>query len=313
LKHRQRLLGACCQSRFNDQRSSITSTSSSLSYLSSFPFDKIKIDQSFVRAKDPAKADGIIRAITAMGEHLGMATLAEGVETSAQLDALSTMGCGSVQGFLLSEAVPAGEIPALLKRLTAMPVTDKPRQTAVIASEPDLYRLVYYSRNCILGLSEEVEAAVHDILRRSQKNNAAVGVTGALMFTDGYFAQVLEGRRQDVERTFERIQLDERHGEVQLLSFEPAPARMFSGWSMAFVGASDAGRAKFGHYAATSGFDFAAADADTMSRHLQSLLREEDLRARAARRRHRLFPCAAIRRMQRNGSAVEASTWHRFD
>jgi predicted signal transduction protein with EAL and GGDEF domain len=256
---------------------------SSLSYLSSFPFDKIKIDQSFVRAKDPAKADGIIRAITAIGEHLGMTTIAEGVETSAQLSALALTGCGSVQGFLLSKAVPASQVPALLDRLALAPLQPRKEEDAPAAiTESNLYRLVYYSENRILGLDEEVRQAVGQILDASRRNNAAVGVTGALMFTSGFFAQVLEGERAEVERIFERIQIDDRHGDVRLLSFEPAPLRMFRAWAMAFVGLDANGRSRFGHLAASSDFDFEAADADAMCQKLRRLLEEEDSRAIAA-------------------------------
>ena len=66
--------------------------------------------------------------------------------------------------------------------------------------------------------------AVDAILAASQRNNAHAGVTGALMFTDGFFAQVLEGSMAAVEQVFERIQLDDRHSEVQLLSFAPVEA-----------------------------------------------------------------------------------------
>ncbi len=88
---------------------------SSLSYLRSFPFDKIKIDQSFVRmmsAKDGSRA--IIRAMTALGSSLGIRTTAEGVETEEQLAWLRSAGCDEAQGYLFSPAVPARDIPRLL-------------------------------------------------------------------------------------------------------------------------------------------------------------------------------------------------------
>jgi diguanylate cyclase (GGDEF)-like protein/PAS domain S-box-containing protein len=90
---------------------------SSLSYLRSFPFDKIKIDQSFVRmmsAKDGSRA--IVRAMTALGDSLGIRTTAEGVETEEQLAWLRSAGCDEAQGYLFSPAVPTSEIPALLAR-----------------------------------------------------------------------------------------------------------------------------------------------------------------------------------------------------
>jgi predicted signal transduction protein with EAL and GGDEF domain len=88
---------------------------SSLSYLRSFPFDKIKIDRSFV--KDLARRSdclAIVRAISGLGRSLNITTTAEGVETEDQLDWLRTEGCNEVQGFLFSAARPAGEIEALL-------------------------------------------------------------------------------------------------------------------------------------------------------------------------------------------------------
>ena len=91
---------------------------SSLSYLRSFPFDKIKIDQSFIRelaTRDDARA--IVRAVATLGANLGMETTAEGVETSEQLASLRRLGCTEVQGFLFSAAVPAAEIGQLLVNL----------------------------------------------------------------------------------------------------------------------------------------------------------------------------------------------------
>ena len=90
---------------------------SSLSYLRSFPFDKIKIDQSFVRDLC-AKPDSIaiIRAVTGLGASLGMMTTAEGVETHAQLAQLRIECCTEVQGYLLSRPCPASEVAGLLQR-----------------------------------------------------------------------------------------------------------------------------------------------------------------------------------------------------
>jgi diguanylate cyclase (GGDEF)-like protein len=90
---------------------------SSLSYLRSFPFDKVKIDQSFVRdlASD-ASARAIVRAITALAGALGMETLAEGVEDVEQYDALIAEGCLMIQGYLISRPVPVLQAIAVLAR-----------------------------------------------------------------------------------------------------------------------------------------------------------------------------------------------------
>ena len=73
----------------------------------------------------------------------------------------------------------------------------------------NLHRLVYYSRNCLEGTPEEISAGIRHILETSRTNNRRAAVTGALMFNRTYFAQVLEGPRDAVEATFERIQQDE--------------------------------------------------------------------------------------------------------
>jgi diguanylate cyclase (GGDEF)-like protein len=91
---------------------------SSIGYLRSFPFDKIKIDQSFVR--DLLIDEGslaIVRAIAGLGVSFGMTTTAEGVETEEQMRCLNLEGCIEVQGFLYSKPVPAGDIVRLLEDL----------------------------------------------------------------------------------------------------------------------------------------------------------------------------------------------------
>lgn len=90
---------------------------SSLSYLRSFPFDKIKIDRSFVKdVADRPDCEAIVRAISGLGRSLQIRTTAEGVETEDQLAWLRAEGCNEVQGFLFGHARPPAEIGALLKR-----------------------------------------------------------------------------------------------------------------------------------------------------------------------------------------------------
>ena len=117
----------------------------------------------------------------------------------------------------------------------------------------DLQRLVYFSRSDLRP--EELKASVDDILNASQRNNARVGVTGALMFNAGCFAQVLEGAQEAVEETFERIQRDMRHRETVVLMVGPTSHRAFSNWSMGYVGTSHAERLMLGDVSEASGFD----------------------------------------------------------
>ncbi|MDI1266198.1 MAG: EAL domain-containing protein [bacterium] len=90
---------------------------SSLSYLRSFPFDKIKIDRSFVSelaTRDDSMA--IVRAVTGLGKSLGIVTTAEGVETDAQFELLRQEGCTQAQGYLFSPPRPVAEVEGMLSR-----------------------------------------------------------------------------------------------------------------------------------------------------------------------------------------------------
>jgi EAL domain-containing protein (putative c-di-GMP-specific phosphodiesterase class I) len=121
---------------------------SSLSYLHRFPFDKIKIDRTFVSdlriaplgATGTMTLDGqlssaarsaavIVRTITRLGANLGISTTAEGVETAEQLALVQEEGCTEVQGYFISRPRPAAEIAALRHRLdTTLPaITGSPR------------------------------------------------------------------------------------------------------------------------------------------------------------------------------------------
>jgi diguanylate cyclase (GGDEF)-like protein len=88
---------------------------SSLSYLRSFPFDKIKIDQSFVKGLGTSSdCTAIIRAVTAMCDSLGITTTAEGVETARQLSLLQAERCTEIQGYFVTRPLPAHEIAGLI-------------------------------------------------------------------------------------------------------------------------------------------------------------------------------------------------------
>ncbi|MGI9409862.1 MAG: putative bifunctional diguanylate cyclase/phosphodiesterase [Hyphomicrobiaceae bacterium] len=88
----------------------------SLSYLQKFPFDRIKIDRSFI---DEINKDGnageIVKAVISLSKGLGMSTTAEGIETREQFDTVSAEGCTDIQGFLISRPKPRGEIEDLFE------------------------------------------------------------------------------------------------------------------------------------------------------------------------------------------------------
>lgn len=90
---------------------------SSLSYLQRFPFDKVKIDRSFIRdIVEPGGSSSIVQAVVTIAAARNMITTAEGVETADQLDALRLLGCTQMQGFLFSAAKPSREIRAMLRK-----------------------------------------------------------------------------------------------------------------------------------------------------------------------------------------------------
>lgn len=89
---------------------------SSLSYLQKFPFDKIKIDQSFVRSLESSPDSvAIVRAVTALGKSLGITTIAEGVETENQLRQIAEEGCRQVQGYLTGKPLSPADAATLIK------------------------------------------------------------------------------------------------------------------------------------------------------------------------------------------------------
>ncbi|MBL6082222.1 EAL domain-containing protein [Belnapia sp. T18] len=92
---------------------------SSLTQLRSFPFDRVKIDRSFIAGAASSTHDAaIVRAIAALSASLGILTTAEGVETTEQLDCIRAEGVTHVQGFLLGHPMPSSQVPAAIAKLS---------------------------------------------------------------------------------------------------------------------------------------------------------------------------------------------------
>jgi EAL domain-containing protein (putative c-di-GMP-specific phosphodiesterase class I) len=99
-----------------------------MSYLQSFPFDKIKIDKTFIsNVRSNPQSAAIVRAVIGLAHGLNLPVLAEGVETKQQLDFLAAESCDEVQGYLMGRPLPIMEYSGLIgrngvavvKRLTA--------------------------------------------------------------------------------------------------------------------------------------------------------------------------------------------------
>ncbi len=114
-----------------------------------------------------------------------------------------------------------------------------------------LVRLIYASRSA--GVLSPID--VKDIVRSSQRNNAKLGVTGALMLSNGIFLQCLEGDHLTVNALYHRILLDARHREPAILSYAEIDQRLYGGWSMGLVTMTEAHRPIFLKYSVQAEFD----------------------------------------------------------
>jgi hypothetical protein len=139
-----------------------------------------------------------------------------------------------------------------------------------------LYRLAYCSRSRLDGPAAAISEDIQEILHCSRRNNLAAGITGALMFNAGVFAQVLEGDRARVEAIFERIQGDLRHAESTVMEFEPVESRGFPDWSMGFVGRSAASAALLGGIRTGASLDRQSLKGERIFQLLQTLMLEDE-------------------------------------
>ncbi|MBA1145679.1 BLUF domain-containing protein [Ectothiorhodospiraceae bacterium WFHF3C12] len=100
----------------------------------------------------------------------------------------------------------------------------------------DLVRLNYASTATFQpNVSGGIEVSVARILAESRRNNSECRIGGVLHYGDGYFFQCLEGEREVVNERYHRISQDDRHKDVQLLSFDRVSNRMFPDWSMKYL------------------------------------------------------------------------------
>jgi hypothetical protein len=153
------------------------------------------------------------------------------------------------------------------------------------ATPGSLYRLIYRSREVIAqvapdavteaGLYRELRAIVSTARSRNKEDN----ITGALLFTGAGFAQILEGPREVVERTFDRVAADRRHADVTVLCFTPTAQRSFPDWPMGFCGQSPPGSAElFAHPSDTSMLSGARITTGSdVLRFLEKLIQQEDV------------------------------------
>ncbi|ABD54947.1 BLUF domain-containing protein [Jannaschia sp. CCS1] len=149
-------------------------------------------------------------------------------------------------------------------------------------TDGDLLRVVYFSFQNTDIDHDEIDQHVNEILKKSQFNNSRANVTGALIFNAGVFGQILEGPITEVEDTFERIQMDERHRNVTVLDSARTEERFFPRWSMGFVGADRFCSELFGGIGTETEFDISCLSGQQMFETLHALTLQKEISHRAA-------------------------------
>ncbi len=114
-----------------------------------------------------------------------------------------------------------------------------------------LIRLIYASRT--QGVLTPLD--VKDIVRTSQRNNARIGVTGALLLSNGIFLQCLEGDRLEVNALYHRILKDPRHHDPAVLALDEIEQRLYGPWSMGLLPSTEANQQLFLKYSPRAEFD----------------------------------------------------------
>jgi diguanylate cyclase (GGDEF)-like protein/PAS domain S-box-containing protein len=165
---------------------------SSLLYLRRFPVDALKLDRFFVAGIDRNPQDrAIVRAVIDLAHSLDLYAVAEGVETTGQLQALQTMGCDLAQGYLWSPAVPAHELDELLRQ-DVMPQASAAEADLSPASVPALTDRAAGKRRRISVLLVDDSDAERSLLRAHLERTGGFEVVGDA--TNGEAAVILAGR-----------------------------------------------------------------------------------------------------------------------
>jgi diguanylate cyclase (GGDEF)-like protein/PAS domain S-box-containing protein len=193
---------------------------SSLAQLTRLPVDVLKIDKAFIDDIEKSPENRmVIRAVIGLGRALGLKLVAEGVETSTQRIELCSLGCDFIQGYYFHR--PLDE-KAFIETV-AREMRDGIPEVATA-----LHYLIYVSQ----AVQPILDTPLDALLKPARNANRATGITGCLLYQDGYFMQMLEGNRETVFALYEKIKGDPRHRDVSLVMEGPARHRVFMDWSM---------------------------------------------------------------------------------
>jgi len=194
---------------------------SSLAQLTYLPVSVLKIDRAFVDgiAKSP-ESRTVIRAVIGLGRELGLTMIAEGVEDAEQQLELCGYGCDFIQGYHFHRPMTDAALVAVI---------DREFREGLPRAVTTLHSLIYVSQ----AITPMSSADLGKIARQANLTNRSLGVTGCLVYQDGFFMQILEGRSEVLSALFEKIKQDPRHKNVQLVTEGKAQSRIYADWSMA--------------------------------------------------------------------------------
>lgn len=197
---------------------------SSLAQLTRLPVSVLKIDRAFVDGIDKsAENRAIVQAIAGLGRSLGLKLVAEGVETREQRQELESYGCDLLQGYHFSRPIDVQAFSKLFEQYAS---------EGLKGASSSLFFVIYASSATMPMTPEEFEA----FRKRVVANNRAQGVTGCLLYQDGHYLQMLEGREEVLAVLIERIRRDSRHRDVTVVMQGPIKHRVFRDWGMVFHG-----------------------------------------------------------------------------
>jgi hypothetical protein len=152
-----------------------------------------------------------------LAQKLNFKAIAEGVETELQLFELQISGVDYIQGYYFYKPLSFDE---LVNTLTV--------KNRVFINDAEVYSALYVSESIQNRTNHEIETLV----KNSRTFNSANGVTGCLLYREGYFLQFLEGRKEIIDGLLMRICNDKRHKNMQVILKGMVKKRLFSDWSM---------------------------------------------------------------------------------
>ncbi|CAN5371721.1 hypothetical protein BH09ACT8_BH09ACT8_05340 [soil metagenome] len=200
---------------------------SSLAWLSALPFSKIKIDIQFVSAMHHHRQSRkIVAAIIGLGQSLGLAVVAEGVETTAQVDLLARMGCQLAQGYLYSRPVPADQVAALITP-GAEPAAGSAAHPTQMSLEVRALQLadLYNSEQTAIAFTDPsgtviaASAAFTELMAGSKSPIVGQRIFDLITFTPEMLAELRAGDL--LNRTFPTFECRTHRGGQALIAVRP--------------------------------------------------------------------------------------------